>query len=178
MSADSFVIFAIVCGLLGLIYGFWASRSVLAAPVGTERMQKIADAIQEGARAYLNRQYTTITLVGVVVAIILWQTLGIYVAAGFIIGAVLSGVAGYVGMNVSVRANVRTTDAARRSLAEALSISFKSGAITGMLVVSLGLLGVAGYYHYLARIGMDIHKMMEALVALSLAHRSFLFLHG
>ena len=167
MSADSFVIFAIVCGLLGLIYGFWASRSVLAAPVGTERMQKIADAIQEGARAYLNRQYTTITLVGVVVAIILWQTLGIYVAAGFIIGAVLSGVAGYVGMNVSVRANVRTTDAARRSLAEALSISFKSGAITGMLVVSLGLLGVAGYYHYLARIGMDIHKMMEALVALS-----------
>ena len=167
MSADSFVIFAMICGLLGLIYGFWASRSVLAAPAGTKRMQKIADAIQEGARAYLNRQYTTITLVGIVVAIILWQSLGVYVAVGFIIGAVLSGVAGYVGMNVSVRANVRTTDAARRSLAEALSISFKSGAITGMLVVSLGLLGVAGYYHYLASMGMDIHKMMEALVALS-----------
>ena len=167
MSAESFIFLAMISGILGLIYGFWASQSVLAAPAGSKRMQKIADAIQEGARAYLNRQYSTITLVGIVVAIILWQTLGVYVAVGFIIGAVLSGVAGYVGMNVSVRANVRTTNAARRSLAEALSISFKSGAITGMLVVSLGLLGVAGYYHYLVSTGIDIHKMMEALVALS-----------
>ena len=167
MSAESFIFLAMISGVLGLIYGFWASQSVLAAPAGSKRMQKIADAIQEGARAYLNRQYSTITLVGIVVAIILWQTLGVYVAVGFIIGAVLSGVAGYVGMNVSVRANVRTTNAARRSLAEALSISFKSGAITGMLVVSLGLLGVAGYYHYLVSTGIDIHKMMEALVALS-----------
>ena len=167
MSAESFIFLAMISGILGLIYGFWASQSVLAAPAGSKRMQKIAGAIQEGARAYLNRQYSTITLVGIVVAIILWQTLGVYVAVGFIIGAVLSGVAGYVGMNVSVRANVRTTNAARRSLAEALSISFKSGAITGMLVVSLGLLGVAGYYHYLVSTGIDIHKMMEALVALS-----------
>ena len=167
MSYEFFVYMAIACGVLGLVYGIWASQSILAASAGNERMQEIAGAIQEGARAYLNRQYTTIGLVGIVVAIILVFTLGAYVAVGFVIGAVLSGIAGYIGMNVSVRANVRTTEAARRSLGEALSISFKSGAITGMLVVSLGLLGVAGYYMYLEQQDIDIHKKMEALVALS-----------
>ena len=167
MSYEFFVYMAIASGVLGLVYGIWASQSILAASAGNERMQEIAGAIQEGARAYLNRQYTTIGLVGIVVAIILVFTLGAYVAVGFVIGAVLSGIAGYIGMNVSVRANVRTTEAARRSLGEALSISFKSGAITGMLVVSLGLLGVAGYYMYLEQQDIDIHKKMEALVALS-----------
>ena len=167
MSYEFFVYMAITCGVLGLVYGIWASQSILAASAGNERMQEIAGAIQEGARAYLNRQYTTIGLVGIVVAIILVFTLGAYVAVGFVIGAVLSGIAGYIGMNVSVRANVRTTEAARRSIGEALSISFKSGAITGMLVVSLGLLGVAGYYMYLEQQDIDIHKKMEALVALS-----------
>ncbi|MCG8622097.1 MAG: sodium-translocating pyrophosphatase [Proteobacteria bacterium] len=158
---------AIICSLLGLAYGVWASRGVLAASTGTPRMQAIAAAIQEGARAYLNRQYTTIAIVGIAVAAILYYTLGVYVAIGFAIGALLSGIAGYIGMNVSVRANVRTAEAARTSLAHALSISFKSGAITGMLVVSLGLIGVAGYYWYLGTQGLGIHKLMEALVALS-----------
>jgi K(+)-stimulated pyrophosphate-energized sodium pump len=167
MSYEFFVYMAIASGVLGLVYGIWASQSILAASPGNERMQEIAGAIQEGARAYLNRQYTTIGLVGIVVAIILVFTLGAYVAVGFVIGAVLSGIAGYIGMNVSVRANVRTTEAARSSLGEALSISFKSGAITGMLVVSLGLLGVAGYYMFLEQQDIDIHKKMEALVALS-----------
>ena len=135
----------VACGVLALIYGMWAGRSVVTADAGTERMREIAGAIQEGAAAYLNRQYTTIAIVGVVVAIILGITLGIYVAIGFVIGAVLSGVAGYIGMNVSVRANVRTTQAATSSLVGALGIAFKAGAVTGMLVVGLGLLGVAFY---------------------------------
>ena len=117
--------FAILCGVVGLAYGIWAARSVLAADAGNERMQEIAGAIQEGARAYLNRQYTTIGIVGVAVAIILVMTLGTYVAVGFLIGAVFSGIAGYIGMNVSVRANVRTTQAARSSLPGALDIAFR-----------------------------------------------------
>ena len=159
--------FAILCGVVGLAYGIWAARSVLAADAGNERMQDIAGAIQEGARAYLNRQYTTIGIVGVAVAIILVMTLGTYVAVGFLIGAVFSGIAGYIGMNVSVRANVRTTQAARSSLPGALDIAFKAGAITGMLVVSLGLLGVAIYYRVLTDMDLGERAVMEALVALS-----------
>jgi len=157
----------IVCGVLALLYGAYAARSVLAAATGTDRMREIAAAVQEGARAYLNRQYMTIGLVGIVVGVILGFSLGLPVAIGYAIGAILSGAAGYIGMNVSVRANLRTAEAARQGLKPALAIAFKSGAITGMLVVGLGLLGVAGYYFVLQGMGLEQRKILEALVALS-----------
>ena len=161
----------IVCGLLALLYGVVTSKQVLAADAGTARMQEISAAVQEGARAYLNRQYTTIGIVGVVILIILGLTLGIHVAIGFIIGAVLSAAAGYVGMNVSVRANVRTAQASKQGLAAGLDLAFKAGAVTGMLVVGLGLLGVAGYYFVLRgsmATGSDdeLRRVLEAMVAL------------
>jgi K(+)-stimulated pyrophosphate-energized sodium pump len=161
--------FVIACGVLALLYGVWASRSVLAASAGNARMQEIANAIQEGARAYLNRQYMTIAMVGIVVGVVLGIFLGIHVAIGYFVGAILSGAAGYLGMNVSVRANVRTAEAARQGLAPALAIAFKSGAVTGLLVVGLGLLGVAGYYIVLRQWfpGDNVRPILEALVALS-----------
>src|SRR5688572_1037751 len=157
----------IVCGALALAYGAWATTSVLAASAGNPRMQEIAAAIQEGAKAYLNKQYTTIGIVGIVVAVILFFALSKLSALGFVIGAILSGVTGYIGMNVSVRANVRTAEAARQSMAHALGIAAKSGAITGLLVVGLGLLGVAGYYMFLRSTGTEMRPMLEALVGLS-----------
>jgi K(+)-stimulated pyrophosphate-energized sodium pump len=165
-------IFVILCGVLALAYGVYAGKQVMAANPGNPRMQEIAGAVQEGAKAYLNRQYTTIGVVGVVIGVLLWLVLGMHVAVGFFIGAILSGVAGYVGMNVSVRANVRTAEAARSGLPAALDIAFKSGAITGMLVVGLGLLGVTIYYMILrgafdATNGDELRSILEALVALS-----------
>jgi K(+)-stimulated pyrophosphate-energized sodium pump len=160
--------FVLACGALALLYGLWAGRAVLSAPAGNARMQEIAAAVQEGARAYLNRQYTTIGIVGIVVGIILGWRLGVHVAIGYVIGAVLSGVAGYVGMNVSVRANVRTAEAARSGgLAPALAVAFRSGAVTGLLVVGLGLLGVTGYYVALRNGGFEGRHLLEGLVALS-----------
>ncbi len=162
----------IACGVLALIYGAFTVRSVLAAPQGTERMQEIAAAIQEGARAYLNRQYGTIAAVGAVIGVLLGLMLGVSVAIGFFIGAILSGATGYIGMNVSVRANVRTAEMARTSgLAGGLDIAFKSGAITGMLVVGLALLGVTGYYMVLRAVGdpgstEGMRHIIEALLAL------------
>jgi len=165
-------ILIIAGGVLALIYGLITSRQVLAADAGSARMQEIAAAIQEGASAYLNRQYTTIAMVGVVILIVLGIVLGVHTAIGFVIGAVLSAAAGYIGMNVSVRANVRTAQASRQGLAAGLDVAFKAGAITGMLVVGLGLLGVAVYYFILrASYGAGItddqlRKVLESLVAL------------
>ena len=158
---------SLMCGVLALLYGGWAVRSVMSADAGSDRMREIAGAIQEGATAYLNRQYLTIGAVGIVVALVLWLALSTLVAIGFVVGAVLSGIAGYIGMNVSVRANVRTTQAAKTGLKPALAIAFKSGAVTGMLVVGLGLIGVAGYYAILKSMGLEGRHLIEPLVALS-----------
>ncbi len=159
----------IACGVLALAYGWFTSRQVLAANAGSTRMQEISGAVQVGARAYLNRQYRAIAAVGVVVLIVLGLTLGVRVAIGFLIGAVLSGAAGFIGMNVSVRANVRTAQAARSGLKAGLAIAFKAGAVTGLLVVGLGLLGVGIYYFILRATvpGDDLRPVLEAMVGLS-----------
>jgi K(+)-stimulated pyrophosphate-energized sodium pump len=159
-------VFVIACGLLALAYGVYASRQVLSSSAGTARMQEISGAVQEGAAAYLNRQYTTIGIVGVGVAIILFIVLGWKVALGFLLGSVLSGAAGYIGMNVSVRANVRVAEAARQGLASGLSLAFKAGAVTGMLVAGLALLAVAVYYFFLLAIGASERELIDPLVAL------------
>lgn len=157
----------LACGGFALLYGVYASRRVFSHSLGTERMKEIALAIQEGAQAYLNRQYQTIALVGVLVALLLWKVLGGHVAICFAIGAFLSGMAGYIGMHVSVRCNVRTAEAARKGLAAALDLAFKAGAITGLLVVGLGLLGVTLAYMYLMHSGFELRSTLEALLGLS-----------
>ncbi|HTV45266.1 MAG TPA: sodium-translocating pyrophosphatase [Stellaceae bacterium] len=163
-----FVALVIACAVLALLYGVISSRQVLSANAGSARMQEISGAVQLGARAYLNRQYRTIAIVGIVILIILGILLGLPVAIGYLIGAVLSGAAGYIGMNVSVRANGRTAQASRGGLKPGLAIAFKAGAVTGLLVVGLALLAIGGYYFILrAVIGADdLRRVLEAVVGL------------
>ncbi len=158
--------FAIACGVVAVLYGIWAIRKVMAQSAGNERMQQIALAIQEGAQAYLNRQYLSVAVVGAAIFVLLLIALGTSQAIGFAVGAILSGAAGYTGMLVSVRANVRTAEAARESLKKALGVAVNAGTVTGVLVVGLGLLGVTVYYLVLLDLGVEQREIVEALVAL------------
>src|ERR1700727_2114112 len=161
------VLVALVCAGAALAYGVLTSRSLLALSPGNERMRSISAAVQEGARAYLNRQYTTIAGVGVILFIVLIPIQNIRVAIGFVIGGLLSASAGYIGMNVSVRANARVAESARGGIAPALSVAFRGGAVTGLLVVGLALLGVAGYYGVLTWIaGESTRSAIDALIGL------------
>ncbi|MEO1647317.1 MAG: sodium-translocating pyrophosphatase [Pseudomonadota bacterium] len=164
------ILISIGLGLLAVVYGFITSRQVLGASAGNAKMQEIAGAIQEGAQAYLNRQYTTIGMVGVVAAIIVGVALGVVPAVGFIIGAVLSGVAGYIGMNISVRSNVRTAAAAEQGLQQGLTIAFRAGAITGMLVAGLALLAIAVFFYVLVgpmELSPNDRTVIDGLVGLA-----------
>ncbi|MDR0632843.1 MAG: sodium-translocating pyrophosphatase [Holosporales bacterium] len=166
ISYDQMMLLVMGCGLFGVLYSIFSIQFVFSKPKGDLKMQEVAAAIQTGARAFLNRQYLTITLVGAAVMLFLWFTLDQMVAFAFLIGAFFSGAAGYTGMNVSVRANVRTAEAAKNGLAAGLSLAFQSGAVTGILVVSLGLLGVIGVYFAFTAYGIHERLVLESLVAL------------
>ena len=165
-TASNILQLIILAGLLSIVYGYFTGKNILSSSAGNNKMQEIASAIQVGAKAYLNRQYKTIAIVGVVVLVIISFSFSILVGLGYLIGAALSGIAGYVGMLVSVQANVRTAEASRKGLSQGLSIAFKSGAVTGMLVAGLALLSIAVYYYLLLSFGVDEREIVNALVAL------------
>src|SRR5436309_15514094 len=163
-------LFALLCAGAAILYGLYLTRWLLGRPAGTERMQEIARAVQEGAAAYLRRQYTTVAIVAIFPFLLLgfYHRLGWGTAVGFLIGATLSAAAGFIGMNVAVRSNVRTAEAARSGLGPALNVAFRAGSVTGLLVVGLGLLGVAGYYAFLTHVIDDTpRKAIENLVGLA-----------
>src|SRR5260370_25418786 len=168
--SDHAVLFALLCAAAAIVYGIYLTVWLLRQPAGTERMQEISRAVQEGAAAYLRRQYITIAAVAVVPFLVLgfYNKLGWGTAVGFLIGAVLSAAAGFIGMNVAVRSNVRTAEAARKGLSPALNVAFRAGSVTGLLVVGLGLLGVAGYYWALTSwLGHTPHSAIKDLLGLA-----------
>jgi len=165
-SVSNILQLIILAGLLSIVYGYFTGKNILSASAGNNKMQEIASAIQVGAKAYLNRQYKTIAIVGIVVLVIISYAFSVLVGLGYLIGAALSGIAGYVGMLVSVQANVRTAEASRKGLSQGLSIAFKSGAVTGMLVAGLALLAIAVYYYLLLSFGVEEREIVNALVAL------------
>ena len=162
----AYFILVIAAGILAILYGYFVGKQILSASPGNARMQEIAGAIQEGARAFLNRQYKTIAIVGFIILLIIIFVLGPWVGLGYFIGAFLSGAAGYIGMLISVQANVRTAEASRKGLAAGLNIGFKSGAVTGMLVAGLALLSISVYYLILLKFDVESREIINALVGL------------
>ena len=166
LSVETILLYTILAGFISIIYSYFTGKHILSSSPGNAKMQEIASAIQVGAKAYLNRQYKTIAIVGVAFLLIISYLFSILVGVGYLIGATLSGIAGYVGMLISVQANVRTAEASRKGLSQGLSLAFKSGAVTGMLVAGLALLAITGYYYFLLKFNIEERELINALIAL------------